>query len=90
MGTFNNWLGCVGTNSGTVSIPNNIFVDGTAVGTTNGGGGTDTINVLGGQSSQVCQFGFSKLIIWDVALTSTEMGVVATALNTYLSTGVLQ
>jgi hypothetical protein len=92
MGTFNNWLGCVGTNSTSVSAPNNVLLDGTASGSANGGSGTDTlvINVLGGYTPQACGFGFSQLIIWDVALTTTEMATVATALNTYLSTGVLQ
>ena len=95
-GTLLNWVGMVNTNSASVSAPNSVLIDGVASSTSNGGVGSGPtgvglrINVATGTFDQPSDFEFSQLIIWDVVLTATEMSVVATALNTYLSTGILK
>ena len=91
VGTLTNWLNTVVTN-GSMATPNNVLIDGTVCGTLNNtypGSGKLTIN-NNGAFGNPSAFAFSQLIIWDVALTATEMSVVATALNTYLSTGILK
>ena len=78
------------TNSTSIAVPNNVLVDSVARGTVNGGTGGYTLSINGSGSQEQSDFQFSQLIIWNQALTTTEMSVVATALNTYLTTGVLQ
>lgn len=91
IGTALNWVGMVGTNSMSVAAPNNVLVDGVALASTNGGlgGGALTINYSTAVPGETSDFQFSQLIIWDQALTAAEMVTVATALNTYLSTGTM-
>ena len=89
-GTNTNWLNIVMTNSTSIAVPNNVLVDSVARGTVNGGVGGYTLSINGSGSLEQSDFQFSQLIIWNQALTTTEMSVVATALNTYLTTGVLQ
>lgn len=88
-GTLLNWLNSCATSSSTG--PNNILMDGVGVGLNVGGNGVVSplsINLC--QGGETSDFEFSQLIIWDQVLTDTELLVVSTALNTYLSTGVLQ
>jgi hypothetical protein len=88
--TVGNWLNMVYTNSGNISVPNNILVNSTGVATANTGTGNARLSINGIGSTEQSDFRFSQLIIWNQALTLSQMNVLATALNTYLTTGVLQ
>ena len=96
VGTATDWVGMVSTNNAAAAFPNNVLVDGVARGIAVGGaGGTGAlpdlrINNEGFATGETSDFQFAYLLIWDQALTASEMATVATALNTYLSTGVLQ
>ena len=85
-----NWLNFCTSNG--LAFPNNILANGSAIGTGSIGPsqGVTTLGInkytYGGPSD----FQFSQLIIWDQVLTATELVTVSNALNTYLSTGVLQ
>ena len=88
-GVLLNWLNCCATSDGTA--PNNVLVDGTGVGLAVNGGGVAMplcINLRPG--GEFSDFQFSQLIIWDQALTDSELATVSAALTNYLATGVLQ
>jgi hypothetical protein len=87
-GNVNDWLNFCGTNSTNISVPNNILVDGAAIGNANGGSGGYTLHINNGGSGEYSNFQFSQVLIWDQALTASEMLIVSNALSAYLKSGV--
>ena len=85
VGTQTDWLNMVGTNSTSVSIPNNIIANGTSRGTANGGSGSDRLRIGVSESSD---FQFSHTFIWNQGLTQAELGYVSSAYTSYLSNGI--
>jgi hypothetical protein len=84
-----NWTNMCGTNSASISIPDNMSFNGSPVGISNSCSpsiGTLGVNVNGDLSD----FQFSQLIIFDKVLTKSQMVVVSNAINTYMTTGILQ
>ena len=73
------------------NVSNNVMVDGVSITESTGGLGGSDLRINGpGACSEPSEFEFSQLIIWNQALTSAEMNVVSTALNTYLTSGTLR
>jgi hypothetical protein len=74
------------------TLPNNVLVDKVAVGIANNDGNVGGsnkrlgINVI--EPAGKCHF--SHLIIWDIALSDTELVTVSNSFDTYLSTGTMQ
>jgi hypothetical protein len=89
VGNLTDWLVCCGKNGST--SPNNILLDGVPSGIANGGsgGGTLTINNnTGGVSSEISDWAFSYVLIWDQVLTDEELVIVSNKLIDYLSNGI--
>jgi hypothetical protein len=86
---INNWVNMCGTNSASVSFPNNILANKTPVGIKNGVALTTT-GQMAINASEKSDFRFSQLIIFNTALTQSQMVIVSNAMNTYLTTGILQ
>jgi hypothetical protein len=91
-----NWVNCCGTNSTTVSIPNNILINQVAVGTGYGNAPSASstesmcINLYsGGNNQDSSAFSFSQFLIFDQVLTANELVIVSDAFDNYLSKGVL-
>jgi hypothetical protein len=93
VGNLTNWLTFCGVNGNNTSnpTPNNILLDNTGVGTSTGGTGNYTlgINNFLGTSAERSEWALSYLIIWDQVLTPAELSTVSTAMNNYLSSGIL-
>jgi hypothetical protein len=88
-GTVTDWTNMVVTNSLSIALPKNVLLGGSPMGSRgNGGTGNQVLSI--NMTTENSDFQFSQLIIWDQTLTVAEMTAVATALNTYLSTGNLQ
>ena len=91
LSTATDWLvmcGTNGTSNATNATPNNILANGTSVGSINGGtgsGGYLTINT--GAYPEPCDFAFQQVLIWDQALTNTQLESVSSSLLGYLSSG---
>ena len=87
-----NWANMCYTNglSGTNPTPNNVLLNGVGIGNANGGDNVVSrlgINIFtGGEQSR---FQISQLLIWDSALTPTEIGIVSASYTRYLLTGIL-
>jgi hypothetical protein len=82
------WLVMCGKNTG--ATPTNILLDGFPAGIKTGDVRVPdklTIN-SGGNSSEYSVFGFSHVLVWDQALTDTEMKTVSDVLLQYLYDGV--
>jgi hypothetical protein len=83
------WLIMCGKNTG--AGPGNVYYDGAAHG--NGSSNVNTftdaigINLGNYGASEASDFAFSNLLIWDQALTDSEMVAVYDVLNDYLATG---
>jgi hypothetical protein len=88
-----NWAVVCGTNSSSPTFPNNFLVNGTPRGTANGGSGVVvrlTINNGIGASAgspETSDFAFQQVIIWDSALTSTQMQTISSLVVNYMSSG---
>ena len=87
-----NWVTMCGTNSNTNDITNNILVNGFGYGTFNGGtGGYDlTINNGNQKSTETSDFAFNTVLIWETALTNTQLSQVSNALLNYLLLGYIE
>jgi len=82
-----NWLCTIGKNSG--STPGNILLDGVASGTASGGTGNNILTLNTGlASSQLSDFAFSCVIIWNTALTDAEMVLLNNMIDQYKIDGV--
>ena len=83
-----NWLVMCTKNSG--NAPTNVLVDGTTSGARAGGKGSDTLiinNVYGSvYGTESSNWALSQVLIWQSALTDTQMAAVSTMLKQYLMT----
>ena len=86
----NNWVVMCGTNSTGIAVPNNISVNGTAAGGVNGGAGGIQLSINSNQFNEDSDFAFNHVLIWNQALTTTQMQTVSTTLLNYLSNGTIQ
>jgi hypothetical protein len=89
-GPLDNWLVCCGSNKASSlsqTIPNNILIDGVARGTGNNAGSTTT-NLVINSVTELSDWNFSQVFIWDQQLTNAELLVVSNALIQYLVDGV--
>jgi hypothetical protein len=85
-----NWVIMCGSNV-TGKTPNNILANGVAKGVSDYGAGSDnnvngilTINNYSGRNST---FAFQQIVIWDVALTTTQLFQVSSTMSDYIQTG---
>jgi hypothetical protein len=88
VGTQTDWVVAVGTNGSSSS--GSFMVNGVASSTQNfaGTGGKQlTINTSAGVNTELSTFGFTYLIIWNQALSDSEIVLVNNALQNYLNTG---
>jgi len=89
-GALDNWLVCCGSNSASSlaqTTPNNFLVDGVARGTGNSGGSTTT-NLVINSVTDLSDWNFSQVFIWNQQLTNAELLVVSNALIQYLVDGI--
>lgn len=90
LGTQTDWLGTCIVRGSSIPVPNNILSNGVPSGTaliTNTAAGKMAVNT--NRYGEYSDFEVAHILIWDQALTSTELNAVAIAFNTYLATGVL-
>ena len=80
VGVLTDWLVMCGKNGGTT--PNNILVDGIAVGVEVGGIGSDilSINLNTFSPEMNSDWAFRELIIWNIALSDEDMREISAAL----------
>jgi hypothetical protein len=89
-GALDNWLVCCGSNNAASliqSAPNNILIDGIGRGNGNSFGSTTT-NLVINSVTELSDWKFSQVFIWDQQLTNAELLVVSNALIQYLVDGV--
>ena len=79
-GPINNWLVFCSKNGST--NPNNVIIDGIALGRTGGGRGGGILTING--NSEQSDWAFTYLIIWDQLLTDAELKGISTILLIYL------
>ena len=86
-GNIDDWLCCIGKNSGT--IPNNILIDGVASGIATNGTGNYilSINNHSSRSSEYSDWALCCVIIYDSILSDNYMVQLNNYINTYKSTG---
>ena len=84
VGVLTDWLVMCGKNKG--FRPNNILVDGVASGISNGGGVvTDVLAInIDPWNNGYSDWAFREVMIWDRALSDTDMSVASTALKNSL------
>ena len=90
VGVLTDWLVMCGKNGG--SIPNNILVDGNAVGISNAGVVATSslcINFYVSFSGENSDWAFRELMIWNTSLSDAEMVVASTALRISLNEGTI-
>ena len=91
--TFYDWQVVCATNRG--SVPTNMYGQNIARGEQSGGSGSGQLCVNANQALGTClgcqyqpsDFGFAQVIIWDTALSSTNMATASTYLTNYLAYG---
>ena len=88
-GVVTDWLNFCATSS--AANPTNILLDTNPVGLAIAGNGAASAACINlSAAGAPSDFQFSQLLIWNQELTAAELAIVAAALNTYLTTGVLQ
>ena len=85
VGVLTDWLIMCGKNGG--FRPNNILVDGVASGINDGGIGSDTLTINLWRYIENSDWAFREVMIWDTALSDTEMADASTALRVSLLYG---
>ena len=87
IGNIDDWLCCIGKNSG--NIPGNILIDGFENGMKTGGSGNASLRVNAGvASAELSDWALSCVMIWDQALTDQEMILLNDVIDNYKNTGV--
>ena len=84
---YGDWIVTCATNGG--STPTNVYINGSSAGIATGGSGNNSnlcINA-NGSIGEKSDWSFCYLIIWDQALSSSQLLIVSKALNEYLSIG---
>jgi hypothetical protein len=81
------WIVTCGTNSTSISTPNNIIIDGIGRGINNGGPGGVQMSINSNQYNEDSDFALNHVLIWDRGLTVPEMRSITTTLQNYLATG---
>ena len=84
-GTDTDWLCCIGKNGGT--YPNNVLIDGVAIGTATGGTGGYSMGVNNDQFGTTSDWALSAVIIYDSHLSNFHMNKLNNFINTYKSSG---
>ena len=86
-GNLDDWLCCIGKNSGTT--PNNILADGLGVGNATGGTGNYQLSINTGTygSTQKSDWALSCVIIYDSQLSDVHMTKLNNFINTYKTSG---
>ena len=82
------WVVMCGTNGS--STPNNILVNGNAVGTASGGTGNIQLSINSNTHNEDSNFAFNHVLIWDTALSIEQMYQISRRFTMYLSTGNIQ
>ena len=85
VGVETDWLIICGKNGG--SIPNNILVDGIALGVGIGEIGYATLSINSNLYRENSDWAFRELMIWNTALSDADMVVASTALKVSLMYG---
>jgi hypothetical protein len=83
LGNQNDWLCCIGRNNN--SIPTNIICDGIPVGGNVGGVGGYNLTI---NTSEVSDWAFSLVMIWDQFLTDTEVFYLNKLVSDYTDKGI--
>jgi hypothetical protein len=83
LGNQTDWLCCIGRNNN--SIPTNIICDGIPVGGNVGGIGGYNITI---NNSEVSDWAFSLLMVWDQFLTDTEVFYINKLVSDYMDKGI--
>jgi len=82
VGNIDDWLCCIGKNSGTT--PNNILIDGTGIGNATGGTGNYQLGInIGTNAAESSEWALSCVIIWNSALADSEMITLNNMINQY-------
>jgi len=91
--SVNNWVVMCATNSANVPFPFNVLANGLPVGTKNGDvikGDVLTINNSALITNEnASYFLLNQVIIWDVALTASQLATMSSIMMNYLQTGVM-
>lgn len=85
-GTLTDWLNCCAKTGG--SAPNNVLVDGTASGTDINGTSLTTALSINGIEPTV-DWAFSRIYIFDQALTNAELVILSNGLTSFLANGAI-
>jgi hypothetical protein len=88
VGTLTNWLVTCGKNAAN-SVAGSVLIDGVASGVAAGGAipSVDALTINTGTiaSAEKSDFAFSSLIVWNTALTDSQMSTVSTQLLNWLN-----
>jgi hypothetical protein len=87
LSTVTDWLVMCGVNGTSISPPNNILANGTGVGNTYGGVGIGYLTINTGPYPEQSNFAFQQVLIWDQALTVSQLQTISSTLLSYLSSG---
>ena len=84
------WVVMCSTNGTNNQTPYNILANGIGVGTVNGGAANWQLTINAGTNSgEWSGFAFNQVIIWDVALTNTQLKYMSDILQNYLLSGIM-
>ena len=86
-----NWLVMCATNSATVPFPYNALANGIPVGNAQGGSVFKAaLSINNGATDETSShYAFNQVIIWDVALTASQLATMSSIMMNYLNTGIM-